>query len=92
MIAYQKLGLLLKRKRTEVGITQSALADKLGDMHPQFVSNWERGLCAPPDHSFHRLISVLGVHKEELVSTMISDYKLILEKKIYGKKLKKRSK
>ena len=88
MVGYQKLGLYLKAKRVEAGMSQPALANKLGDVHSQFVSNWERGLCAPPSHSFQRLISVLELNRDELVKVMVADYQAEVELKIYKKKAK----
>ncbi len=86
MLGYKKLGLFLKEKRVEAGLTQPALADKLGEVHSQFVSNWERGLCAPPSHAFQRLISVLDLSREELVRVMVADYQSEVEYKVYKKK------
>lgn len=37
------------------------LAGKIGDVHTQFVSNWERGMCAPPNRCFQKLIAALDV-------------------------------
>ncbi len=86
MLGYRKLGLFLKEKRVEAGLTQPALAEKLGEVHSQFVSNWERGLCAPPSHAFQRLISVLSLSRDELVKVMVADYQTEVEYKVFKKK------
>jgi hypothetical protein len=54
----------------------------------QFVSNWERGLCAPPSHCFHELIEILKLNREQLVDAMLIDSKLVIESKVYKKKRK----
>ncbi len=94
MLGYKKLGEFLKEKRVDAGLTQPALAQKLGEVHSQFVSNWERGLCAPPSHAFQRLISVLSLNRDELVKVMVADYQSEVEFKVFKKKARvvKRSK
>ncbi len=42
------LGSILKEKREKLGISQAKVAEKLRYSSPQFISNWERGLSAPP--------------------------------------------
>lgn len=82
---FESLGLYLKEKRAKSKLTQTQLADKLS-VHTQFVSNWERGLCAPPSHCFHELISVLKLNRADLVDAMLEDSKKIIESKVYKKK------
>lgn len=40
--------------RQEAKLSQAELA-KLVGVHSQFVSNWERGLCRPPEHSLKKM-------------------------------------
>jgi transcriptional regulator with XRE-family HTH domain len=42
---FEHLGQFLKVARAESGLTQQDIADKVG-VHTQYISNWERGLCA----------------------------------------------
>lgn len=84
---FQSLGLYLKEKRLSAGYTQTELSQSL-KVHVQFVSNWERGLCAPPSHCFHHLIDVLELSREQVVTAMVSDSKRSIEFKIYKKKKK----
>lgn len=86
MAEFQNLGNFLKQKRVDSGLTQSELAAKLGDVHSQFVSNWERGLCAPPSHSFQKLIDVLKINRDRMVEVMLEDSKLVIESKVLKKK------
>jgi transcriptional regulator with XRE-family HTH domain len=46
--ARQEMGKLIKKSRTEAGLTQHNLATKLGYKSPQFVSNFERAESLPP--------------------------------------------
>jgi transcriptional regulator with XRE-family HTH domain len=84
MAEFLELGTYLKEKRISEELTQAELAGKLGDVHTQFVSNWERGLCAPPGHCFTKLISVLHLNREKLVKVMLSDSKKVIQTKILG--------
>ncbi len=91
MAEFNNLGAFLKKKRVDAGFTQAELASKLGDVHSQFVSNWERGLCAPPGHSLHKLIDLLKLNREKLVEVMLADSKIVIQGKVYKKKPKARS-
>lgn len=90
MTEFTNLGNFLKHKRIEANLTQRELAHALGDMNSQFVSNWERGLCAPPSHCFQKLIELLKVNREQLVEVMLEDSKMVIEAKVYKKKAKKK--
>ena len=46
---------LRKMRMDHYDLSQAKLAKKIG-VHVQFVSNWERGLCAPPDHCLKKLL------------------------------------
>jgi transcriptional regulator with XRE-family HTH domain len=88
MAEFRNLGIYLRQKRIDAGYTQNELANSLGDIHSQFVSNWERGLCAPPGHSLHRLIDVLKLNREKLVDVMLEDSRTEIESKVFKKKPK----
>ena len=61
-----KIGAFIAAKRKEVGLTQAALAEKLG-ITDRAVSKWERGI-AEPDISLLGIISgVLSVPLETLL-------------------------
>lgn len=87
---FKQLGQYLKRSRNDAKLTQAELAESLGDVHIQFVSNWERGLCAPPNHCFQKLISVLDLDREKLVKVMLMDSKAIITAKVFTKQSKKK--
>lgn len=85
---FQNLGSYLKERRLAVGFTQLELSEKL-KVHVQFVSNWERGACAPPSHCFQQALEVLEANKDKVVKFMILDSKLIIEAKVFKKKKNK---
>lgn len=86
MAEFNYLGEYLREKRLEKDLSQAELARALNDVHVQFVSNWERGLCAPPGHSFHRLIEVLKLNRETLVDVMLKDSRSVIEGRVYKKR------
>ncbi len=87
---FQNLGIYLREKRLSAGLTQTELSQSL-KVHVQFVSNWERGLCAPPSHCFHHLIDVLELNRDQVVSAMVSDSKRSIEAKVFKKKKKSKA-
>lgn len=87
---FQNLGLYLKEKRLTAGFTQTELSKSL-KVHVQFVSNWERGLCAPPSHCFQHLIEVLELSRDQLVIEMVADSKRAIEAKVFKKKKKSKA-
>ena len=50
---------ILKEARQKKALTQSEIAKHLGYNTPQFVSNWERGLSAPPIESLNQISEIL---------------------------------
>lgn len=79
------LGQALRQAREKLGYGQREFARKIG-IHNQFVSNWERGLCAPPEHSFHKVIDALEINRNELVKIMMRDKKNEIRNKVFAKK------
>ncbi|MES2801065.1 MAG: helix-turn-helix transcriptional regulator [Bdellovibrionota bacterium] len=92
MTEFFELGQYLREMRLSSNLTQAELAEKLGNVHVQFISNWERGLCAPPNHCFQKLIQILDLNREKLVKVMLADSKKIISEKVFSKpKTTKRS-
>lgn len=73
----------LKEKRVEAGFTQKELARKLGYTTGQYVSNWERGFCAPPLNAATRITKLLKIppkkYKQLLVDGFIARLDEIME-------------
>lgn len=79
---FKNLGNYLKKRRIIVGLTQLELAESL-KVHSQFVSNWERGQCAPPSHCFQHALEILEADKDKVVKFMVLDSKSIIESKVF---------
>lgn len=79
----------LKQKRLNAGLSQGAVAKKLGYTSPQFVSNWERGLSEPPIATLQVLASIYDIPVDEMfdivLKTTIQNVTEELTKKFHGR-------
>jgi len=86
----KNLGSYLKKKRSTAGFSQRDVANKLGYTSSQFVSNWERGLAAPPIPTLKKLGSMYRISEKELyevvLKSTIQSVTEQLQKKFYGRK------
>ncbi len=70
---YTRVGLVLKRFRTNIaGKTQDEISDEY-KMHPQFWSNAERGICLLPIHIMKRILRRKDFLKEDFESALKQD-------------------
>lgn len=76
------LGLFLKNKRIEAGLTQKDVAKKMGYTSPQFISNWERGLTAPPLSTIRSLIKLYNLQAQEIFNFIAEAQLDILKKEL----------
>lgn len=61
----QKIGAFIAARRRDQGMTQRALAERLG-VTDKAVSKWERGICLPDASLYGPLCEVLGTTVEDL--------------------------
>ena len=88
---FVRQAVIFSKARSIKGVTQAQLGDLVG-VHPQFVSNWERGLCAPPKEALDRVIIVLEISRKDLCKAMLEDAKTFIEDQVYpSKKLYQRA-
>lgn len=66
-----KLAEYLHRKRVELGLTQSEVAEFLGYSSPQFISNWERGVAQPPVNVLPKLAKFYKVHIDDIFEIVL---------------------
>ena len=79
-----KIGLFIKQKRKEKGITQSRLAEML-NITDRSVSKWENGNCMPDCGLIPELCEILNITINDLFSGEVIDMKnneKILEKNL----------
>ncbi|MBC7371884.1 MAG: helix-turn-helix transcriptional regulator [Bdellovibrionaceae bacterium] len=65
------LSKFLKEKRLEAGLSQGAVAKKLGYTSPQFVSNWERGLSQPPVATLRKIAQIYNISANDMFDVML---------------------
>ena len=68
---FQDVGNFLKIKREKAHFSQGLLAQTLGYSSPQYVSNWERGLCSPPFEMLPKICHVLKISKSEIINVIL---------------------
>lgn len=77
----------------DAGVSQGAVAKKLGYTSPQFISNWERGLSRPPISTLRKIAQIYGIHMDEMfeivLQTSILELTTELTDKFYKKEKQK---
>jgi transcriptional regulator with XRE-family HTH domain len=79
MSKFERLGSMLKDKRISKGMTQMELAQELGYTSPQFVSNWERGMCSPAFDTLPTIAKLLVIPKKDIIQIIVEETKTELE-------------
>ena len=92
MMVQQQLALanFLKEKRIRAGLSQKEVAEKLGYSTAQFVSNWERGLSAPPVETLKVIAEMYNVDLDEVfnvtLESAVNRLTVDLREKFYPRK------
>ncbi|MCO5143201.1 MAG: helix-turn-helix domain-containing protein [Oligoflexia bacterium] len=86
---FEVLGGYLQNKRVKVGLSQGDVAKRLGYSSPQFISNFERGLCAPPLTKLKGIVNLYNLNGEEVVKLMLKEHERHIRKAIGISKKKK---
>lgn len=81
----KKLGNLVKEARTSKGLTQAALADKVGGITASDVSKLERGVMEPTQDVLKKMAKVLGVTQKSLLDAATGTGKTAAAAKTTGK-------
>jgi transcriptional regulator with XRE-family HTH domain len=81
-ILFKSLGQYLRDQRVKKGLTQGEVAHELGYSSPQFVSNFERGLCAPPYSKVGSLIKLYRLNGEEVIRLIVKSYEKELRREL----------
>jgi transcriptional regulator with XRE-family HTH domain len=65
------LAKVFKKGRIKSNKTQGEVSDILGYSSPQFLSNFERGLCTMPLEKLKKMIDIYDLDGEEVVRLII---------------------
>jgi transcriptional regulator with XRE-family HTH domain len=79
---FDVLGQYLKQKRKSAGLTQWEVAKELGYTSPQFISNFERGLCAPGFDNLPLLIKMYRIPFKEILELLLKQHEEYLKGKL----------
>jgi transcriptional regulator with XRE-family HTH domain len=74
-----RLGTFLRVKREKLGLSQRQVADIFNLTSPQFISNFERGLCAIPFPMLRKLSQVYRISPQILKRELMDDYRADLK-------------
>jgi len=80
---YSRLGTYLGKLRRAEGLTQREVAAALGYSSAQFVSNFERGIAAPPVRRLQIYVSSYGADIERLVKLRLAGRYALLAEALY---------
>ena len=72
---FTMLGNYLQRQRRAAGFTQREVSNALGYSSAQFISNFERGIAAPPAKKLKTLINLYGLKRPEVIARLVRGYK-----------------
>ncbi len=67
----EAFGNYLRNLREKRRISQGEVAEVLGYKSPQFISNWERGIAAPPLKTLIKLAEIYNVEAEVLYKNFV---------------------
>ena len=81
---FEVLGGYLKQKRKASGLTQWDVAKELGYTSPQFISNFERGLCAPSFDTLPKLIKMYSIPQDEILNLLLRQQEEFLRAKLFN--------
>ncbi|MDG0816419.1 helix-turn-helix domain-containing protein [Bdellovibrio svalbardensis] len=68
-----KLASFLKEGRLKAGLSQKEVSEYLKYDTPQFVSNWERGIAAPPISILKKLADLYKISSEKLFEVVLAE-------------------
>lgn len=87
---FQNLGTYLRKAREDNQLSQRQVADALGYTSPQFISNFERGLCSPPLNKLRVLIDIYKLSPQKVMGIILDEQKKHLEKSLVKRAKKAR--
>lgn len=72
-LRFQVLGEYLKQKRIAAGLTQGYVSQELGYSSPQFISNFERGICAPPLSTIRVIVGLYKIPVNTVIKILLAE-------------------
>ncbi|WP_374032879.1 helix-turn-helix domain-containing protein [Bdellovibrio bacteriovorus] len=89
MAIKKTLGQILKEKRLAASLSQAEVSGHFGYSTPQFISNWERDVSAPPVDILKKIAALYGISGDEMLELMINqkvqEITKDMRRKFYGR-------
>jgi transcriptional regulator with XRE-family HTH domain len=79
---FKTLGTFLKKRRCALNLTQLEVSLKLGYTNAQFLSNCERGLCAPPLKTIRELVTIYKVPVKTMINLLMDEQRKLLQSEL----------
>lgn len=76
---FKFIGEFLRQARIKAGLTQWNVAIELDYTSPQFISNFERGLCAPSKETISKLAMMYDFDRKEFLMKVLNFQKADME-------------
>jgi len=70
---FREVARFLRDARANTDFSQTEVATRLGYSTPQFISNWERGIAAPPTFVLKKLAKIYSVSDEKLFRLILKE-------------------
>lgn len=87
---YLAIGKFLKERREAVGLSQNKVKEILGYESCQLVSDWERGICGPPNAILKKLVKAYKISAGNLIDKILSAERTELESQLRASKANKK--
>jgi transcriptional regulator with XRE-family HTH domain len=75
---HRDLGAFLREYREKSCLSQGFVAKSLGYSSPQFVSNFERGLCSPPFNKLRILVDLYKIPVSDLTRLLLKSQEQLI--------------
>lgn len=75
---FTALGAYLQELRIKKNLTQREVSLRLGYSSAQFISNFERGIAAPPAKKLRELRAIYGASTRRLIALVIEGKRLLI--------------
>ncbi len=69
-----------KNARLKQGYSQLDIAKKLNYSSAQLISNWERGMCSPPQKNLKALLKIYKISPDTYINEYIANERKRLKK------------
>jgi len=70
---FKTTAIFFRQKRLKVKLNQEFVAKQLGYETSQMISNWERGICLPPNDKLPNLVELYKIPRKEILNLYMAE-------------------